>query len=87
MTDLTGKKIAILATDGFEESELIEPKKALEDSGAEVFIISTGAGKIKAWKHGNWSIEIKVDIKVQDADEQDYDALVIPGGEIGRAHV
>jgi protease I len=82
MTDLTGKKIAILATDGFEESELLEPKKALEESGAEVFIISPETGKIKAWNHGNWSTEIKVDVKVQDADEQDYDALLIPGGVI-----
>ena len=82
MKDLKGKKVAVLATDGFEESELFEPKKALEESGADVFIISPEKGKIKAWNHGNWSREIEVNVTVEDAKAGDYDALVIPGGVI-----
>ena len=82
MEELKGKKVAFLVTNGFEESELFEPKKALENSGARVFIISPEKGKIKAWNHGNWSKEIGVDLKVEDAKDDDYDALVLPGGVI-----
>jgi protease I len=82
MDHLKGKKIAILSASGFEESELFEPKKAMEENGAEVFIISPEKGKIKAWNHGNWSREIKVSLTVAEADENDYDALIIPGGVI-----
>ena len=77
-----GKRVAILATSGFEESELFEPKKALEKSGAEVIIIAPEKGFIKAWNHGNWSKSIGVDVTVEDAIIDDYDALVIPGGVI-----
>jgi protease I len=82
MDRLKGKKIAILSTNGFEESELFEPKKALEENGAEIFIISPEKGKIKAWNHGNWSREIEVSLTVDEANWNDYDALVIPGGVI-----
>lgn len=82
MEKLNGKKIAILATNGFEESELFEPKNELEKNGAKVFIISTDSGKIKAWNHGNWSKEIAVDVTVENANVDDYDALVLPGGVI-----
>ena len=82
MRNLKGRKIAILATNGFEESELFEPKNVLENSGAEVTVISPASGKIKAWKHGNWSKEIKVDIILDDASENDYDCLILPGGVI-----
>jgi len=82
MKDLRGKRVAILATNGFEESELFEPKKALEKSGADVFIISPEKGKIKAWNHGNWSKEIDVDVTVANAKAADYDALILPGGVI-----
>ena len=82
MKDLKGKKVAILATSGFEESELFEPKKALEESGADVVIVAPEKGTIKGWNHGNWSKEIEVDITVDDAKESDYDALVLPGGVI-----
>ena len=79
---MDGKKIAILATNGFEESELFEPKKALEDWGAEVEIIAPEKGKIKAWNHGNWSKEIEVNVTVDDASVNDYDLLLLPGGVI-----
>jgi protease I len=82
MKKLKGKKIAILATNGFEESELFKPKEALESGGATVHIIAPDDGKIKAWNHGNWSREIEVDITVGRANVTDYDALVVPGGVI-----
>jgi protease I len=82
MDKLKGIRVAMLATNGFEESELFEPKKALEENGAQVDIVAPEGGKIKAWKHGEWSREIKVDVLVDNADANSYDALVIPGGVI-----
>jgi len=82
MKVLEGKKIAILTEDGFEETELTSPKAALEEAGAIVHIVSPKAGKVKAWKDGNWSIELPVDVQLEDADCDDYDGIVIPGGVI-----
>ena len=82
MENLKGKKVAILTENGFEESELTSPKKALEEAGATVHIISPGKDKVKGWKDGNWSIELKVDAQPAVTDPDDYDALVIPGGVI-----
>jgi len=85
---LTGKKIAILATDGFEQSELMEPKRLLEAEGAIVTVLSikpaegSKAGEIKGWDHTNWGKSIKVDGLVYDADLSDFDALVLPGGQM-----
>lgn len=76
------KRIAILATDGFEESELKSPKEAMEKEGFTVEIISEKEGKIKAWKDGNWSNEYTVDSTIQNAKASDYNALVLPGGVI-----
>lgn len=80
MATLTGKKVAILTENGFEEVELTSPKKALEDAGAKVEIVSPQKEKVKAWAHDHWSIELPVDATVEDADPNDYDALVVPGG-------
>jgi len=80
MAILTGKKVAILTESGFEEVELTSPKKALEDAGAEVEIVSPQKEKVKAWAHDHWSIELPVDVIVEEADPNDYDALMIPGG-------
>lgn len=80
--DLSGKKIAILATDGFEESELLEPRKALEDANADVEVISLQMGKIKSWKSNDWGESIEVDKTVKDANPDDYDGLLLPGGVI-----
>lgn len=77
---LQGKKVAILATDGFEESELFEPKKALEDAGAETTVVSVKSGEIKAWSKSNWGRSISVDKTLEEADAEDFDALVLPGG-------
>ncbi|MBK0403342.1 type 1 glutamine amidotransferase [Adhaeribacter sp. BT258] len=77
---LEGKKIAILATDGFEQVELLEPRKALEAEGATTHIISPNSGEIKGWNHTDWGEKVKVDVKLADAQPQDYDALLLPGG-------
>ena len=79
---LEGRRVAILATDGFEESELLSPKDALEKAGAKVDVIGLGRGSIKGWKDGNWSQEVAVDQTVEKAMVDDYDALVLPGGVI-----
>ena len=77
---LSGKKIAILATHGFEQSELAEPKKALEGAGAEALVVSPTKGKVKGWKGKDWGEEVKVDLVLSDAKAEDFDGLVLPGG-------
>ena len=76
------KRIAILATDGFEESELKSPKEAMEKEGFTVDIVSENLGSIKAWSDGNWSNNYQVDKTVGNASAKDYNALVLPGGVI-----
>lgn len=76
------KKIAILATDGFEESELKSPKETIEGQGWTAEIISLKPGEIKSWKDGNWGAAIPVDRMVGEVSSADYDALVLPGGVI-----
>ena len=78
--NLSGTRVAILATNGFEQSELLEPRQALEAAGAETDIISLKEGMIRAWKHKDWGDEAAVDLVLSEADEQDYDALLLPGG-------
>ena len=82
MATLNGKRVAILSDNGFEEVELTSPKKALEEAGATVDIVSAQKGKIKAWNHDHWSIELDVNVNLDDAKTEDYDALMIPGGVI-----
>ena len=77
---LNGVKVAILATEGFEQSELFEPKKALEAAGATTHVISLESGEIKGWNEKDWGESIAVDATVKDAAADDYDALVLPGG-------
>jgi protease I len=76
------KRVAILTENGFEEVELTSPKKAMEDAGIKVDIVSSQPEKVKAWNHDHWSIELPVDVKLTDANVDDYDALMIPGGVI-----
>jgi protease I len=80
MATLTGKKIAILTENGFEEVELTSPKRALEEAGAEVQIVSPQKEKVKAWDKDHWSIDLPVDKRLEEARAEDYDALVLPGG-------
>ena len=77
---LINKRIAILATDGVEQIELLEPQKALNEAGAKTDVISPKAGKIKGWNHTDWGQEISVDQPLKSADPADYDALMLPGG-------
>ena len=79
-SNLKGMKIAILATDGFEQSELMEPRKALEAAGAQTEVISSSSGKIKGWNHTDWGESVKVDKTLDNANAYEYDALVLPGG-------
>ena len=79
---LEGKKVAILATDGFEQVELTDPKKNLESAGATVEVLSIKTGKIKGWNHTDWGTSVQVDHLVKEAKVEDYDALVLPGGQM-----
>ena len=79
MKILNNKKVAILSENGFEEVELTSPKKALEDAGATVHIVSMQKS-LKAWNHDHWSIELNVDADLNETSPDDYDALMIPGG-------
>jgi protease I len=81
-SDLKGKKIAILATDGFEQSELMKPRQALEDAGAHTEVVSMNGGEIKGWDHKDWGEKVKVDKTLENANPNEYDALVLPGGVI-----
>lgn len=78
--DVKGKKLAILTENGFEEVELTSPMNALELAGVEVDVISPQQGMVKAWNHDHWSIEIPVDKLLSEANPEDYDMLVLPGG-------
>jgi protease I len=78
--DLNGKRVAILATDGVEQAELTEPRKALDDAGATTIVVSPKEGKIKAWQHDHWGDEIPVDRALREAKPDDFDALMLPGG-------
>jgi len=80
MAKLSGKKVAIITENGFEEVELTSPKQALEQAGATVHVVSPESGKVKAWDKDHWSIDVPVDVTLQDANPSEYDALMIPGG-------
>jgi protease I len=81
---LEGKRIAILATDGFEQAELTEPKKSLEKAGAKITVLSVEKTpkEIKGWDRTDWGKKVKVDGLVGEANPSDFDALVLPGGQI-----
>jgi protease I len=78
--ELRNKRVAVLAENGFEQSELIEPRKALQDAGATADVVSPQSGTIKGWKHTNWGDEVAVDRRLEDARPDEYDALLLPGG-------
>ncbi len=79
---LSGKKIAIVATDGFEQVELTDPKKMLEEAGATAEVLSLKEGEIKGWDKTDWGKKVPVDGLVADADPSEYDAMLLPGGQI-----
>jgi protease I len=80
MQKLNGKKVAILVEDGFEQIELTSPKRALEEAGAKTYIISPKADKVKGWEHTKWGQEFPVDVIIAQANANEYDALLLPGG-------
>jgi protease I len=77
---LNGKKVAILVEDGFEQIELTSPKEALEKAGAKTHIISPKRDKVKGWEHTQWGQEFPVDVSLDKANANEYDALLLPGG-------
>ncbi|RYG26397.1 type 1 glutamine amidotransferase [bacterium] len=77
---LDKKRVAILATDGFETAELLQPKAALEAEGAETIVVSLKDGSIRGWSEGNWGPNVSVDVTVDQTTPYEFDALVIPGG-------
>lgn len=77
---LQGLKVAILVADGFEQSEMTEPRKALQEAGAQTKIISPEKGKVKGWKGKNWGDAFQVDQDLNQAKAEEFDALLLPGG-------
>ena len=78
--NLNGKKVAILVADGFEQVELTGPKEALEGAGAQTEIVSPAEGEVQGWNHFDAGDMFTVDVPLQSADANDYDALLLPGG-------
>jgi protease I len=77
---LNGKKVALLVAEGFEQSEMTEPRKALDEAGAKTLIVSPAQGEVQGWKHFEKADKFPVDVALDAADADDYDALVLPGG-------
>lgn len=80
--ELKGKKVAILVADGFEQVELTEPKAALEKAGARTSIVSPNSDQVRGWQHTEWGDTFSVDVTLEEAEAQDFDALLLPGGVI-----
>ena len=80
--ELSGKRIAILATNGFEQSELEVPRDSLKEAGATVEVVSLQAGEIKGWDKKDWGRPVKVDKTLDQVSAADYDAIILPGGQI-----
>ena len=75
-------RVMILATDGFEQSELLKPKANLEKAGIETAVVSLKSGEIKGWNKDDWGETVKVDMTLDEANADDFDALLLPGGQI-----
>jgi protease I len=78
--NLNGFKVAILVTDGFEQVELVDPRKALDQAGAETRVVSPKDGRVRGWNFTDWGDEIPVDVPLSQAKPGDFDALLLPGG-------
>lgn len=84
---LKGKRVAALVSDGFEQVELVEPKKALEQAGASVDVVAPKGGQVRGWNHAEWGDRVRVDRTLTDARPEDYDALLLPGGVMNPDHL
>ncbi|HYG20516.1 MAG TPA: type 1 glutamine amidotransferase domain-containing protein [Ohtaekwangia sp.] len=80
MPNLSDLKVAILTEHGFEQSELVSPREAMEKAGVTVEVISPQSEEVKAWDEGDWGIRVRVDRQLDDANPDDYDGLLLPGG-------
>jgi len=80
MDTLSGVKVAILVDDGFEQAELLEPRRALDEAGAETHVVSPRTGQVRGWNHKDWGEQVDVDVPLAAARPDDYDALLLPGG-------
>lgn len=78
--ELAGRRVAALVTDGFEQVELIEPRRALEEAGAQVEVVSPKEDEVRGWDHREWGANVRVDRPLAEARPDDYDALLLPGG-------
>lgn len=87
MAELNGISVAILATDGVEQIELLEPREALEQAGARTSVVSPKGDEIKGWDHDHWGQAIGVDESLEAASPDDYDALLLPGGVMNPDHL
>lgn len=88
MKKLNGLKVAILVTDGFEQSEMVKPRLALDEAGAITKIVSPKKGKVRGWTNGNWADEFPIDVHLfSNANPADYDALLLPGGVLNPDHL
>src|ERR1700739_791811 len=85
--NLQGKKIAILVADGFEQVELLEPRKALDEAGATTQVVSPASKKVKGWNTKEWGNEVPVDVSLDSANPENFDALLLPGGVMNPAHL
>jgi protease I len=85
--ELKGKRVAALVTKGFEQVELVDPKKALERAGATVNVVAPEAGTVQGWSHTEWGQEVNVDETLDQAAASSYDALLLPGGVINADHI
>ena len=79
---LNGLKVAILVTDGFEQVEMVEPRKALDEAGADTSIVSPKTNQVRGWNFTDWGAEFPVDHTLDKVSPQDFDALLLPGGVI-----
>jgi deglycase len=77
---LSGLRVAILVTDGFEQVELLEPRKALDNAGAETRVVSPKRDRVRGWNFTDWGDEVPVDVELDRAQPEDFDALLLPGG-------
>ena len=85
--NLQGKKVAILVTDGFEQVELLEPRKALDQAGATTKVVSPAGKKVKGWNHKEWGDEVPVDVALDSVNVDEFDALLLPGGVMNPDHL
>lgn len=85
--DLSNKRVAILVDNGFEQEELTGPRDALNQAGAKTFIVSPQSGKVKAWQHTKWGDEMTVDVALDSARADEFDALLLPGGVMNPDHL